>query len=136
MHYERSEHVAAAPDRLYEVLAEPENLPHFVPQLTAVRPLDGDRIEVEARYGGHTHTGEAWLRSDRARRRLEWGVDRSGLLPEKPRPKPEVFADRQRRLQRILMAQIMGLFSNGQFGIAAIQRECAVGETHQSGDSP
>ena len=78
MHYERSEHVAAAPDRLFVVLSNPDNLAHFVPQLTAVRTLGGDRFEVEARYGGHTHTGEAWLRSDAERRQVEWGVDGTG----------------------------------------------------------
>jgi carbon monoxide dehydrogenase subunit G len=75
MHYEHSEHVAASPERLFGVLASPENLAHFVPQLTAVRVLDGERIEVEARYGGHTHTGEAWLRSDAAEQSVKWGVD-------------------------------------------------------------
>ncbi len=75
MNYERSAHVAASPERLYDVLSKAENLPHFVPQLTAVRELGGDRIEVEARYGGHTHKGEAWLRGDEARHRVEWGVD-------------------------------------------------------------
>jgi carbon monoxide dehydrogenase subunit G len=75
MNYERTERVAADPDRLYAVLATPENLAHFVPQLTAIRSLGGDRIEVEARYGGHTHKGEAWLRTDDGARRVEWGVD-------------------------------------------------------------
>jgi uncharacterized membrane protein len=74
MDYEHSEHVAASPDRLYAVLSTAENLAHFVPQLTAVRVLDGERIEVEARYGGHTHTGEAWLRCDAESRAVEWGV--------------------------------------------------------------
>jgi uncharacterized membrane protein len=75
MHYERTEQVAADPDALYGLLAKAENLPHFVPQLVSVRRLDGDRIEVEARYGGHTHAGEAWLRADDERRRVDWGVD-------------------------------------------------------------
>ena len=74
MDYEHSEHVAASPDRLYAVLSTAENLAHFVPQLTAVRVIDGERIEVEARYGGHTHTGEAWLRADPDAHSVEWGV--------------------------------------------------------------
>jgi carbon monoxide dehydrogenase subunit G len=75
MEYEHAEHVAASPEQLFGVLAKAENLAHFVPQLTAVRRLDGEKIEVEARYGGHTHTGEAWLRSDSGSRRVEWGVE-------------------------------------------------------------
>jgi hypothetical protein len=78
MEYQHAEHVAAAPDQLFGVLAKAENLAHFVPQLIAVKPINGDRIEVEARYGGHTHTGEAWLRSDQGNRRVEWGVDGTG----------------------------------------------------------
>jgi uncharacterized membrane protein len=75
MHYQHSEHVAASPDQLYSVLSKPENLPHFVPQLISVRPLEGDRVEVEARYDGHTQKGEAWLRSDSEQHRVEWGVE-------------------------------------------------------------
>ena len=74
MDYEHSEHVAATPDQLYAVLSKAENLAHFVPQLTAVRVIEGERIEVEARYGGHTHTGEATLHLDPEGRRVEWGV--------------------------------------------------------------
>lgn len=75
MDYQHAEHVAATPEQLYGVLATPENLTHFVPQLTAVTPIEGDRIAVEARYGGQTHRGEAWLRCDETSRRVEWGVD-------------------------------------------------------------
>jgi hypothetical protein len=78
MDFEHAEHVAATPSQLYAVLAKPENLTHFVPQVTAIRPLDGERIEVEARYGGQTHTGEAWLRTDDERLLVEWGVHGTG----------------------------------------------------------
>jgi carbon monoxide dehydrogenase subunit G len=78
MEYEHSEHVAAAPDRLYRVLADANNLPHFLPQLTAVHRIDGEKVEVEARYEGHTQRGEAWFRPDDEPRRVEWGVEDSG----------------------------------------------------------
>jgi uncharacterized protein YndB with AHSA1/START domain len=74
MDHEHSEHVAASPDRVYRALAEPEGLARFVPQLTEVQPTEGDKVEVEARYGGQTHRGEAWLHRDDGQRRLEWGV--------------------------------------------------------------
>jgi carbon monoxide dehydrogenase subunit G len=72
--HEHSEHVAAAPDRLYAVLADVENLAHYVPQLTGAQRRDGDTVEVEARYEGHTQHGEAWFRPDEGRRRVEWGA--------------------------------------------------------------
>jgi carbon monoxide dehydrogenase subunit G len=50
MEHEHTEHVAASPDRVFAAIADPENLPHYVPQLTAVRRADGDKLEVEARY--------------------------------------------------------------------------------------
>lgn len=78
MEYEHSEHVAAAPNVVYDVLADADNLVHFVPQLRSIHRADGDKVEVEARYEGHSQHGEAWLRTDEDRRRVEWGVDGSG----------------------------------------------------------
>ncbi len=74
MDYEHSTHVAASPDRVYEVLADPENLVRLVPQLTAIHREGGDKVEVEARYEGHTQRGEASLHTDDERRQVEWGV--------------------------------------------------------------
>jgi hypothetical protein len=41
--------------------------------VTAAEHLEGDKVRVEARYEGHTQRGEAWFRTDEARRRIEWG---------------------------------------------------------------
>jgi hypothetical protein len=76
MEHVHSEHVAAAPDRVFDALADPDNLVRFVPQLTKIDPQDGsDRVEVEARYEGRTQQGEAYLRTDASARKLEWGTD-------------------------------------------------------------
>ncbi len=74
MQYEHAEHVAASPEAVFEVLRKGDNLVEFVPQLTAISPAEGDTVEVEARYEGHTQHGEAWLRTDEQSRRVEWGV--------------------------------------------------------------
>jgi carbon monoxide dehydrogenase subunit G len=74
MEHEHTEHVAASPERVFGALADPENLPHFVPQLTAVKREDGDRLTITARYEGHTQEGEAWFRADEASMRIEWGA--------------------------------------------------------------
>jgi uncharacterized protein YndB with AHSA1/START domain len=74
MEHEHTEHVAASPDRVFAAIADPENLPHYVPQLTAVQRGDGDKLAVEARYEGHTQHGEAWFRAEEAKRRIEWGA--------------------------------------------------------------
>jgi uncharacterized protein YndB with AHSA1/START domain len=74
MEHEHTEHVAASPDRVFAAIADPENLPHYVPQLTAVRRVGSDKLEVEARYEGHTQRGEAWFRAEESKRRIEWGA--------------------------------------------------------------
>src|SRR5664280_2650436 len=74
MEHEHTEHVAAPPNQVFAAIADPENLPHYVPQLTAVERGDGDRLTVEARYEGHTQRGEAWFRADEAAQRIEWGA--------------------------------------------------------------
>jgi Polyketide cyclase / dehydrase and lipid transport len=73
MEHEHTEHVAAAPDRVFARLADVANLPRYVPQLIAAERLEGDQVHIEARYEGHTQRGEAWFRTDDARRRIEWG---------------------------------------------------------------
>jgi uncharacterized protein YndB with AHSA1/START domain len=73
MEHEHTEHVAASPDRVFAALADVGNLPRYVPQVTVAERLDGDKVRIEARYEGHTQSGEAWFRADQSERRIEWG---------------------------------------------------------------
>jgi ribosome-associated toxin RatA of RatAB toxin-antitoxin module len=77
LEHEHTEHVAAAPDRVYAALADVNNLPHYVPQVTAARRGEGDHVQIEARYEGKTQHGEAWFRADADARRIEWGAEGS-----------------------------------------------------------
>jgi uncharacterized membrane protein len=70
--HEHTEHIAAAPDAVFAAISDVRNLPRFVPQITAVRPLDGERVEIDARYEGREQHGEASFRADPAERRIEW----------------------------------------------------------------
>ena len=74
MQHEHTEHVAAPADAVYAAISDLRNLPRFVPQMTAVRPGEGDRVEVDARYAGHQQHGEASFRADDAERRIEWSA--------------------------------------------------------------
>ena len=74
MEHEHTQHVAAPPDRVFAALADVNNLPRYVPQLTQARRTDGDTVAIEARYEGHTHRGEAWFRTDADAHRIEWGA--------------------------------------------------------------
>ncbi len=73
MEHEHTQHVAAPADRVFAALADVDNLPRYVPQLTNASRGDGDTVTVEARYEGHTQQGEAWFRTDESERRIEWG---------------------------------------------------------------
>src|SRR5215218_4528065 len=73
MKHEHTEHVAAPADAVYAAISNLDNLPRFVPQLTAVRPAEGDQVEVDARYQGHEQHGQASFHADDAERRIEWG---------------------------------------------------------------
>lgn len=77
MQHEHTQYIAAAPDRVFAVLADVNRLPEFVPQMTAARAGDGDAVEVDARYEGHEQHGSGWFRTDAATRRIEWGSSSS-----------------------------------------------------------
>jgi len=49
-------------------------------------------------------------------------------------PKLQILRNGQGRLQRVLMAEIVGLLRNGQLRVAALQREPAVGNPDQTHD--
>lgn len=74
MRHEHTEHVAAAPDDVYRLIADVANLPKFVPQMTAARSTDGGRLAVDARYGGHDQHGEVSFEANDRRRRVEWSA--------------------------------------------------------------
>ena len=58
------------------------------------------------------------------------------VAAEKIPPERQVFLHAQRRLQRIAMAEIMGLLGQGQFGLAAFQTDRSAGRRQQARDQP
>jgi uncharacterized protein YndB with AHSA1/START domain len=74
MQHEHTEHIAAPPDAVYAAISDVSNLPRFVPQLTAARHVDGDRVEVDARYHGHDQHGEVSFHADEGSHRIEWSA--------------------------------------------------------------
>ena len=74
MQHEHTEHVAAPAEAVYAAISDLNNLPRFVPQMTAARRAAGDRVEVDARYDGHEQHGEADFRADDGERRIEWSA--------------------------------------------------------------
>ena len=74
MQHEHTEHVAAPPEAVYAAISDVNNLPRFVPQMTAVRRSEGDRVEVDARYEGRQQHGEASFSTDDHTHRIEWSA--------------------------------------------------------------
>lgn len=74
--HEMTHLVDAPPDRLFDWLADVRNLPRYMHRMSDARPADGDAVQVTARLpDGREVQGEAWFRSDRDRRRIEWGSE-------------------------------------------------------------
>ena len=64
-----------AAGKVFEYLADVTNLPRYLPQMTSAVPAGGDKVRVEAQVGGRTESGEAWMRIDGERWRIEWGAE-------------------------------------------------------------
>jgi hypothetical protein len=75
MEHESTTTIPVAPDRLYSALADVGNLTRLIPPLKSVRRTDPDHVEVDAEYEGHEEHGQAWFRTDREARRVEWGSE-------------------------------------------------------------
>ena len=72
--HRRSTDVQADPAALFAYLSDVANLPRYFERMTSARPGEGDRIDVTAQLdGGREVEGEAWLRVDDQRQRIEWG---------------------------------------------------------------
>lgn len=73
--YERSRVIRAAPEAVFEFVADVHNLPKFMPTTKRVEPQPGGRVRVEGEAEGHAYAADGYLRADRDRLRLEWGAD-------------------------------------------------------------
>ncbi len=77
--YEESTTVALPPSRLFDYLADVQNLPAYMPRLTSAEPTGGDRVEVTAHIdppGGPERDvqGEAWIKVIQQGKKLQWGA--------------------------------------------------------------
>ncbi len=73
--YERSQHVAAAADALFDYLADVGNLPTYFSAMTSAEPAEGEAVKVTAVVDGNEHEAEAWFRVDHEHKHLEWGSE-------------------------------------------------------------
>jgi hypothetical protein len=73
--YERSRLVQASPDDVFAFVSDVDNLPTFVPTVTAVEPQAEDRVQVRGDVHDRAYEDDGWFRADAGRRRIEWGTN-------------------------------------------------------------
>lgn len=72
--YHHYDHADAPAQELFGYLAEPANLPSYVPAVTAAQALGEGRVRVQADLDGRRIDAEGWLEVDRDAMTLRWGV--------------------------------------------------------------
>ncbi|MEU8795911.1 SRPBCC family protein [Streptomyces sp. NPDC048643] len=77
--YDNTITVDVPPDRLFDYLADVENLPAYLPRLSAARRHDGERVTVTAHVdlpegSEQDVTSEAWIRVLEEGKILVWGT--------------------------------------------------------------
>jgi ribosome-associated toxin RatA of RatAB toxin-antitoxin module len=73
--FERTATIDAAPDDLFDYLADVRHLPDYLPRMTDAQHHDGEHVEVEADLDGDRRHAEAWFRVDDLDQRIEWGSE-------------------------------------------------------------
>jgi uncharacterized protein YndB with AHSA1/START domain len=79
--------IRAAPDAVFDFVADVRNMPRYLPTTRYAEPQEGDRVRVQGEAAGHGYDADGFLRAHRQRRRLEWGSDEhnySGHLDVRP----------------------------------------------------
>ena len=74
-YFERMITVQAPARQAFEYLRHPENIPHYVPQVSKVTTTDHDRIKAVLDIAGRKVESMGVFRSDPAHMRVEWHAD-------------------------------------------------------------
>lgn len=73
--YQNSIVIQAHPDKVFDFVADINNLPKYLPTVHNASPLSQGRIRVQGEAGGHKYDEEGYFRADPETRKLEWGSD-------------------------------------------------------------
>ena len=71
--YERSRLIHASEGDVFAFVSDVNNLPVYVPTVSAVEPQEGENVLVRGEIRGHTFADEGWFHVEPARHRVEWG---------------------------------------------------------------
>lgn len=67
--------IHAAPDAVFDFVADVRNMPRYLPTARRAEPQQGDRVRIQGQAAGHPYDADGFLRVHHQRRRLEWGAD-------------------------------------------------------------
>jgi hypothetical protein len=73
--YQNSIVIQAHPDKVFDFVADINNLPQYLPTVHNASLVSQERIRVQGLADGHKYDEEGYLRADRETRNLEWGSD-------------------------------------------------------------
>ena len=76
--YEETLILRASPGAVFNLVADPANLPRFLPTLRRAEANGPDRVHIVGEAAGHPYDGHGRFHADRAARRIEWGSDEGG----------------------------------------------------------
>ena len=85
--FEQTMTMNAAPDAIYDFVADIRNFPKYMPTTKNAEPQEGDRVRVQGAAHGHEYDAAGYLRRNTGNNRLEWGADEgyySGSLEASP----------------------------------------------------
>lgn len=73
--YQNSIIIAANPDKVFDFVADINNLPQYLPTVHKATLESDDRIRIQGEAAGHKYDDTGYFRADKESRKLEWGSD-------------------------------------------------------------
>lgn len=73
--YQRTAHVKASADALFDYLSDIRNLPKYFSSMTSAEGAGNDEVKVTADVHGEKKTGKAKFHVDKAAKKLQWSSE-------------------------------------------------------------
>lgn len=73
--FEQSIEVSAPADKIFEYLADVQNVPEYLPTVKRAEPQQGERIRTQGQVGEKNYDSDGHFRPNKEAKRIEWGSD-------------------------------------------------------------
>lgn len=67
--------VKAPADAVFRFISDVQNMPKYLPTVSAAQKQSADRVAVEGDANGHHYKSDGWFKVDEAGRAVRWGSD-------------------------------------------------------------